>query len=84
VWNLTRFKCGEKVFVIPSASVYVILEELEKIEDEYKVKTIRTLIKSSKRNNVEITSNIFHNTVQWGSKRFLRKKLMKNNMLTNY
>jgi hypothetical protein len=44
--------------------VYIILEELEKIEDKYKEKTINALLKASKRNNMEIASNILHNTLQ--------------------
>jgi hypothetical protein len=53
--NLSRPKRGEKVFIIPSTLVYVILKELEKIEDKYKEKTIKALIKNSKRNNKKIT-----------------------------
>jgi hypothetical protein len=65
VCNLTRPKAGEKIFIIPSALVYIILKELEKIKDKCKEKTIKTLTKSS---YIEIASNLLHNTLKWGSK----------------
>jgi hypothetical protein len=82
--NHTRFKRGEKGFIIPSALVYVILKEFERMEDKFKEKTIKVLMKSSKRNIMEIASFLLHNTLQWGNKRSLRKKLIKINVFANY
>jgi hypothetical protein len=42
-----------------------------------KIIIIKALPKSGKRNNLEIASNHLHNTLEWGSKRSLKKKLMK-------
>jgi hypothetical protein len=71
--NLTSPKPREKSFLIPLTLVYVILIELEKIEDKYKKKTIRAIIRSSKRDNMGIISNFLHNTQQRGNRSSLRK-----------
>jgi hypothetical protein len=49
------------------------LKELEKIEVKHKKKTIRAIIKSSKRDNMKIISKLHYNTQQFGNKSSLRK-----------
>jgi hypothetical protein len=67
---LTRSKPREKSFLIPSALVYVILKELEKIEDKYNKNPIGVLIRSSKRGDTVLLSNLLYNTHQLEIKDF--------------
>jgi hypothetical protein len=62
--NLTKPKLGEEAFIIPSTVVYIILKELDKLENKYKEKTMKWLITSRKRINIEIASNLLHNTLE--------------------